>query len=297
MAPLFYLTVTAEMEGGKNSLHLHPGGQGFWIARMLHSLGCSASIVAPTGGEVGEVLSALVPGWKIGLERVDIAASSPAYVHDRRSGERHELVSVSAPTLDRHDVDDYYAAVLRVALSSDGCVMTASNPPLLPEDAYGRLVADLSAQGVPMFADIHGGALDSTLRGGRLAALKVSDEDLAEDGWNVDAPDAAAAAARELADRGCDIVILSRGSEPALAVVGDRLVEVIPPQLSEVDHRGAGDSMTGGLVAGCLMGMDPLDAIRMGAAAGAGNVTRHGLGSGDPRLIRTLSELVEIRDL
>ncbi len=40
IGPLLYLTVTVETEaGGVEGVHLHPGGQGFWIARMLQVLG------------------------------------------------------------------------------------------------------------------------------------------------------------------------------------------------------------------------------------------------------------------
>jgi 1-phosphofructokinase len=38
-----------------------------------------------------------------------------------------------------------------------------------------------------------------------------------------------------------------------------------------------------------------LEAITLGAAAGALNVTRHGLGTGDPEAIEKLRELVSVR--
>ena len=55
--------------------------------------------------------------------------------------------------------------------------------------------------------------------------------------------------------------------------------------------------MTGATSAGLLLGLDALDAVRLGAAAGAGNVTRHGLGSGSHELILELARLVELEDV
>lgn len=297
LAPLLYLTITIEQETNSDGVHIHPGGQGFWIARMLESLGCRVSLAAPVGGEVGDVLAGLLPGWGIELERADMAASSPAYVHDRRTGERVEIVMMPEPTLNRHESDDLYGAILHAGLNSDGCVLTSGGDGLLSDGSYTRLVTDLSAAGVPIFADIHGPALHAALSGGRLRALKVSDEDLAADGWKIDGPRQTIAAARELAEKGADTVVISRAGDPAIAVVGDRAMTVTPPRLTSVDHRGAGDSMTGGLAAGALLGLDPIDALRLGAAAGAGNVTRRGLGSGTPELISALTERVEIEDI
>ena len=55
--------------------------------------------------------------------------------------------------------------------------------------------------------------------------------------------------------------------------------------------------MTAGIVAGHLLAYEPLTALRWGAAAGANNVTRRGLGSGRSELIAELVDRVEIEEL
>lgn len=297
IGPWFYLTVTVELENDRPEVHLHPGGQGFWIARIMATLGCDAHLVAPVGGEAGTVLEALVPGWEIELDAVAIAAHSPTQVHDRRTGERESIIEAEAVQLDRHEADDLYGTALRSALASGAVILTAAPSGALPDDAYGRLVADLADKGVLICADMHGAALDAALAGGRLDLLKVSEDDLAADGWDVGSEAQAVAAARELQGRGAATVVISRAGDPAVAALDGRVVRVRPPTLSEVDHRGAGDSMSGAMAAGHLFGLGPADAVRLGAAAGAGNVTRRGLGTGSPELIEQLSELVVIEDL
>jgi 1-phosphofructokinase len=297
IGPLFFLTVTIEQEHESHRVHLHPGGQGFWIARMITVLGCEARLVSPIGGEAGDVLAALLPGWEVELQSLKAGIDTPTQIHDRRSGERVEIVEAEIPTLDRHDADDLYAVALETALTSDATVLTSGTDRVLPDDAYPRLARDLAAQGLPVFADLHGGALDSLLEVGGLRLVKVSEDDLAADGWEMGTEQQAVDAARKIAGAGVETVVVSRGSEPAVAVVGDRVVRVTPPALSEVDHRGAGDSMTAGMVTGHLIGLDPIDAVRLGAASGAGNVTRRGLGSGRPELIAELAGLVEIEEL
>jgi 1-phosphofructokinase len=69
------------------------------------------------------------------------------------------------------------------------------------------------------------------------------------------------------------------------------------PRLEAVDTRGAGDSMTAGISAGLALGMSLEDAVKLGAAAGAVNVTRHGLGSGGGEAVRELSKRVELEPI
>lgn len=67
------------------------------------------------------------------------------------------------------------------------------------------------------------------------------------------------------------------------------------PQLEPVDHAGAGDSMSAAIAATLARGVDVLTALQVGAAAGALNVTRRGLGTGDPDVIQSLAEMVPVR--
>jgi fructose-1-phosphate kinase PfkB-like protein len=93
----------------------------------------------------------------------------------------------------------------------------------------------------------------------------------------------------EIRDAGVGAVLISRAGDPALALLDDdRVVEVHPPALQVVEHRGAGDSMTAGVAVVLARGGDVEEAVRMGAAAGALNITRHGLGTGRAEAVQEL---------
>jgi 1-phosphofructokinase len=64
-----------------------------------------------------------------------------------------------------------------------------------------------------------------------------------------------------------------------------------------VDHRGAGDSMTAALAVATARDLDATETLRLAAAAGAVNVTRHGLGSGRADAIAQLAENVVVTEL
>jgi 1-phosphofructokinase len=233
-----------------DELHFHPGGQGFWIARMLTRFGAEPVLVSPAGGEAGDVLRALARSWGVRLHAVAVRGASPGYVHDRRSGERRQLAQSRLPGLDRHELDDLYGAVLGHAATTGHCVVTGRFPgDATPVDFYRRLGADLASIGAVAIGDLHGEELAAFLDGGPLHTLKVSDDDLVGDGALAANATLAQrlAATRPLLARGVRRVVVSAASGPTLLATAKGTWRAAPPLLATVDHRGSGDSMTAGL--------------------------------------------------
>jgi 1-phosphofructokinase len=294
-SPLLTVTIEAQPDGGPE-IHLHAGGQGVWIARMLATLGLDVLLCTALGGETGTVLRELFREAGADAHVVDIAGNNGAYVHDRRAGERAEVAEVPAPALNRHELDALCNATLVEGLQADVVVLGGPDGDgVLAPDTYRRLAADLAGRGACVVADLSGRYLGEVAAGGA-TVVKASDEDLAEDGRA--ASTAAAdirAAMQQLAGAGAHTVIVSRADRPALALSEGRLFEVVAPTFERVDHRGAGDSMTAGVAAALARGAELPAALRLGAAAGALNATRHGLATGERELIERLAERVEVR--
>ncbi len=155
-------------------------------------------------------MAALLPDWGIDFNAVQTTISSPTQIHDRRSGERVELVAVETPQLNRHEADDLYGAALEAGLRCGAVVLTSAGDTMLPDEAYSRLVKDLNANGTRVFCDLHGEALAAALEGGELEALKISEDDLIADGWKMGSEPQAIEAAQALVARGAHTVVVSR---------------------------------------------------------------------------------------
>jgi 1-phosphofructokinase len=294
-SPLYTVTIEAGPDGGPD-VHFHAGGQGFWIARMVNRLGAGALLCAPLGGETGVVLKTLIEREGVALEAVPVQAWNGGRVQDRRGGERRPLAEVPSARLGRHEVDDLYDAALVAGLAAGVAVLTGpAHGEVLPTHVYRRLPRDLGGNGVAVVADLSGEALRAVAGGVRY--LKVSHGELLEAGYGAgEGPAELAAGARRLREgSGAENVVVSRAHEPALALLGGRLVEVAGPNFEALDHRGAGDSMTAGLAVGCARRLGPEATLRLAAAAGALNVTRHGLGSGWRDSIELIAGHVEVR--
>lgn len=296
--PVVTVTVEAGTEG--DEIHFHAGGQGVWVARMAESLGVAVSLCGPFGGEAGLVARTLVAAEGIRVIEVDTDAPSGAYLHDRRSGARVTVAETAPEPLGRHDTDHLYGAALVAALDARVCVLGGpgpwTTPPVAPE-VYRRLAADLSANGRTVIADLSGDPLSAALAGG-ITVVKVSHEELIADGRAADGePATLAECVWQLRTEGAEHVVVTRGSEPAMALLGDEIVVVNHPRLEAIEHRGAGDSLTAGMAAGLAHGLPMADALRLGAAAGALNVTRRGLATGNRRDIEQLAGHVVLEPL
>jgi 1-phosphofructokinase len=298
-APSPAVTITVEPSpGDEPDIHLHAGGQGFWVARMAARLGARVSLCVPLGGETGTVLESLLAADGISVLSVDTEGANGAYVHDRRGGEREVIAETSSPSLARHELDDLYGVTLAAALDSDALLVTGPrNEGVLPSDVFERLCRDLRSNGRLVLADLSGEPLTAALRGG-LDFLKVSDEDLVDDRRLDDRRlPAAVGAADQLHAEGAANVLVSRSAKAALLLGDKRLFEVHSPRFAPVDEHGAGDSLFAGIGVALGAGLPIEAAVRLGVAAGALNVARHGLGTGHMREVSRLAEEVRVDPL
>jgi 1-phosphofructokinase len=307
-APMPVLTVTVENRNGEADIHVHAGGQGVWQSRMMSSLGVPVVLCSALGGETGDVLCHLLPVPDVIVRTVPVTSRNGAYVHDRRTGEREVVAESAGSPLDRHELDSLYELTLTEGLTHGRVLLSGpQDDRVLPADLYRRLSTDLGANGCKVAADLAGERLEAVLAGGP-NLIKVSHEELLADGRaKSDYAEDLVAAMRTLRDEGAGTIVVSRaGSAPALALLDDRdpggdgtrggaVVEIGMPKLEPADPAGAGDSMTAGMVAALASGRSLRRALQIGAACGALNVVRHGLGTGGARAVETLAERVELR--
>ena len=290
------LNVTIEARGGAgDDIHLHPGGQGVWVARTAGELGAHPILCGFLGGEPGALLRPLLEALPGECRLVATAGSSGCSVVDRRGGSREVLASAWSDAPSRHELDDLFSVACATALSSSALAVCNPWPgDVLPLELYGNLVSDARANGVPVLVDLSTPRLDSALEGGP-DVVKINDWELAEYvSGPVDGP-RLRAAAELLLERGAGAAVITRGGEPGLAVSRERAWEIVPPRLERGFREGCGDSMLGAMAAAKADGADLERMLVLGAAAGAACFLRHGLGSARKPVIEQLAERVELR--
>ncbi len=296
--PMLSITIEALTSEGGDDIHLHAAGQGVWVARMAAELGADPVLCGFIGGETGIVLRPLLEQMPVELRLVETAAASGCYLHDRRDGERHPVAQSASLPPSRHEVDELFSATVAAALDSDVLALCGPYPgEALPIEIYGNLVADVRANGTPVIVDLSPPRLDSALEG-EPELVKINDWELARyvEG-PVDTDERMRAAAQRLLDKGAGAAIITRAEEPAVVIRGEEAWELIPPRFERGSREGCGDSMMGGLAACIAAGLGWEETLRIGAAAGAANFLRHGLGSGSRAVVDDLAQRVELRPI
>jgi 1-phosphofructokinase len=255
-------------------------------------------LCATVGGEVGDVLTPLLRSQTaIELVAVQQPAPSSVSMYDRRSGTRTLIARSESSPIDRHAVDKLYSLTLAHAIGRGCCVLAGNiDTGTIPPAYYGRLCADLTAVGVPIIADVHGPELAEILDSAPVQLLKVSDEDLRDDGAvGDDLHDGLIDAVNDLAERGSPR--LGRDTRPGprrRGAHGRPLVHGLAASTRRrrLAWRGRRDGRRDGR--GHIRGLTGVDLLRFGAAAGAASVTRRGLASLDSELVHALIPRVHV---
>jgi 1-phosphofructokinase len=292
------LSVTIEAREGADEVHLHPAGQGAWVARMAREMGAAPVLCSFLGGETGATLQPLLEALPAELRIARTAGGSGSYVVDRRSGERRVLATALGPAPQRHEVDDLVAATVAAALTCEVLVVCNAYPAEgLPDDVYETVVGDARAAGVPTLVDLSSPRLERALRQ-QPDLVKLNDWELAEYvSGPVDGPrmlDAASA----LCAGGARLVVVTRGEAPILVVsLDEEPYQIVPPAFPLGHREGCGDAMMGAIAAAWGRGLPPREALVLGAAAGSANFLRHGLGTGRRAAVEELAEHVVVRPL
>ena len=297
-SPMLSVTVESLTAAGGDDIHVHAAGQGVWVARMAAELGAEAVLCGFCGGESGTVLRRLLEQLPIELRLVETREGNGTYIHDRRDGERRPVAQSAAMPPSRHEVDDLFSVTCAAALDADVLALCGPYPgEALPLEIYGGLVTDVRANGTPVVVDLSPPRLDSALEG-KPELVKINDWELATYVTGpVDTEARMRAAAEKLLEAGAQAAIITRAGEPALVVRGEGAWELTPPRFERGSREGCGDSMMGALAASMAAGLSWEEALRTGAAAGAANFLRHGLGSGARRIVEELAPRVELRRL
>lgn len=296
--PMLSITIEALTAEGGDDIHVHAAGQGVWVARMAAELGAETTLCGFVGGESGTVLRPLLDQLPVELRLIETAAATGAYIHDRRSGERVPLAQSASLPPSRHEVDDLFSVAVATALDADVLALCGPYPgEALPLEIYGKLTADVRDNGTPVVVDLSPPRLDSALEG-RPDLVKINDWEVAKFiAGPVDTEARMRAAVERLLAAGAGAAIVTRAEQPAMVVRGDRAWELIPPRFERGAREGCGDSMMGGLAACMAAGLDWEETLRIGAAAGAANFLRQGLGSAGRSVVDDLARRVELRPL
>lgn len=140
----------------------------------------------------------------------------------------------------------------------------------MPDDSYAQLAQQATRRGSQVVLDSSGPALGAALRHG-VFLVKPSLRELADwAGRALDGETAWAGSATQPVREGCaSLVALSLGEQGALLASADGVWHADALKVPVASTSGAGDSFLAAMVFALADGLEPVEALRHGVAAGS----------------------------
>jgi 1-phosphofructokinase len=230
-------------------VHVHPGGKGVNVARVLAARGERVRAIVPHGGAEGEQLLALLAERDIEVRAVPAGTAVRVNVAVVEPDGRTTKINEPGPRLEEPDAEAILAAVAQSAADAAWIVTCGSLPPGIGVDFHARVVRCARAAGARVAVDASGPPLLAALPDSP-DLVKPNRRELEEAvGQPLRTLGDAAAAAAELRGLGAREVLASLGPAGAL-LAGDGGVLHAEAAIAVVRSTvGAGDTLLAGYLA------------------------------------------------
>jgi len=263
-----------------SDMHALAGGKGLNVSRAAKALDCDVVATGFLGGHNGAFIEDGVRAMNVvpdfvyvnGESRICIAVLDPVFHTTTEIWERGPVISADSCS----NLMDKLAELV-----PEANVVTASGslpqgvPPNIYED-IGRLCRSLNK---PFILDTSGQALLEGIKGKPTMIKPNIDELQMLIKKDIIEEDDILSAAKEIAQGGIEIVVVSMGEKGSLVLAYDKAYKVDAIKVKVVDPVGSGDSMVAGYAAAMEKGYSIEDMIKLGTACATANVVTYGAGT------------------
>lgn len=161
-----------------------------------------------------------------------------------------------------------------------------------------EVAACAKAQGARVLVDVRSPWLEPAWEAGPDASKPNWDEFVQAAGLPPSADeDEVVAAAQRVVEGGVGLLLISRGTDGALAVTATEVLRVSAPAVSVVSPVGCGDAMVGAFVLSQTRGASLHESLQWAAGAAASNAAHLGAGLVDPEETASLAAAVQVEGL
>lgn len=246
-------------------------GKGLNIARAASALGVPLIVTGFASGEAGRAIIRGARDGGLSLDAVRVEGPSRVCTLIIDPGHSETVVNEPGAYVDGRAVRALRWRIGRHLHTASVVVIAGSLPPGLPVEFPASIIRRAGRR--PTILDTPGEAFRLGVAA-RPAVAKLNRREL-ETTLGRTLPTSAdiTRAAHELMEAGAGAVLVTLGAEGVLFASPDGAWLLRPPEVERVSAIGAGDSLTAGLAAGLLQGRPLLEAVTLGLAAAASDVT------------------------
>ena len=269
------------------------GGKALNVARVLHQLGEPVLATGLAGGADGGAVLADLAELGVAAEFAEIEGESrrTVTVYDGRQATEFDEVG---PVVGEAEWGSFRSLYTRLLAGTTVVVISGSQPPGVPVDAYAELTTLAAAAGATVVLDAAGPALRAALTA-RPDVVKPNRLELAElVGRTLDDLDDLLAASGTLVEAGAGSVLVSLGAEGLVAVTPAGSFQVRVPSPVAGNPTGAGDALAAAVARGLRRGDDWPSCLADGVSVAAASVAVEVAGTTDEVLAAELLATVRV---
>jgi 1-phosphofructokinase len=188
-----------------------------------------------------------------------------------------------------------FQLVETLTASCDWFVLSGRLPAELPITTYATLITQIKQHGKQVVLDTSLEALKEGVLASPTIVKPNVDELQQLTGQSLTDDVAIEQAARQLLERGTQMVVISMGEQGAMFIDSANTLFATPPPVMVKSTVGAGDAMVAGLIAGQVQGLSLSECARLATAFSLGAITSIGHNLPAPEMVQAYAQQVSIR--
>ena len=274
-----------------------PAGKGINAANVLHRYGATVEAIAPFGGEMGSRFANLLAESQIPVTLIPVHGQTRRNIAVTDAEGLTLKLDQRGSTLTEEELGRIESKLLEKLPRANWLTLTGSLPPGVDCSTYAHLIALAQKHGVSTLLDTTGEALPLALAAGPSLAKPNRPEAERLLGRSLFSEADAIAGAEEICAMGAERVLLSLGSQGAVAVWAGGRLRALPPGAATGSPIGAGDVLGAVCIWALLRGESFPEAFRWAVAAGTVAAGLPGLDFGDLKEVEKMRPRVEVHEV
>ena len=277
-----------------NKEELYPGGKGINVSLMLNELQVENTALGFLGGFIGEYIENTLASNGVNTEFIKLEKGF-SRINLKIKNEVETEINGKGPHISEDNLQLLYKKIEKLK-DEDILVLCGSIPKSLSNTLYQDIISMVAKKNVKVIVDATSNLLLNTLKYNPFL-IKPNIHELEEIfDTKIDCIDSTIFYATKLKDMGAENVLISMGKDGALLIDSKGKIYLSnAPYGDVVNTVGSGDSMVAGFISGYLKTKDYKEALKLGASCGS--ATAFSSGIGENKLIDTLKNEIEIKEI
>lgn len=247
------------------------GGKGLNVARVAKIMDAEVGAMGFVGGYNGEFIKQEIGKLGINDEFTQIEGETRNCINiSDENGLSGEILE-KGPEISPMEAEAFIKSFEKNIESYDIVSVSGSLPKGLDSSFYAELVKCANKNGKKIIVDTSGQTLKDVIKTKPYMVKPNKDELSAYLGRSIESFDDIIDALKILKAEGIEVPLITLGKDGAMAYADGKTYKFTTPYVTVKNTVGSGDSTIAGIVTGLDRGMNVIDSIRLGMAAGTAN--------------------------